>query len=504
MRFWGWRQYGRIRGVALAPAWICWLCLQSAFLLSVTPPLRQGNAGQPESAADDSELTLLEAIRSDHPERLFDLLKEATSVPESRKGALRALARYRLGEFDEAAKLLAALDPAQPDAAFLKGLLLASEGRFSEAEGTLAPVVARPELGLLGFEAGLLHSNVLQQLGRHREAAADIERILPDAPFGKPALRSIQALLQAAPDAPYKKVALGPDHSIPLLADGSLPARTVLSLEPNGDGKLVLFDTGSSLSIFKADVSEQDQNRARALGLSFQANMDFQYAWKPSLDLGGWKLEGIPVGLVNRHSEEAAQLNYEAVFSLPLLRRFFVVFDFPGRKIQLLDERPQQPEGELVSFRYAADQILLPASVNGKPALLLLDTGFGLPSMKFDISWAQELAPPPLPVAPQPQAPPPASKGGKPAGTDPKEPGIPGMPGTPMPALETQITSLKIGKVELTELSVTLDPLRRRLNQSPLAVRIDGILAAPMLQDYVVSIDFGRNEIYLLHKAPAQ
>ena len=65
-----------------------------------------------------------------------------------------------------------------------------------------------------------------------------------------------------------------------------------------------------------------------------------------------------------------------------------------------------------------------------------------------------------------------------------------------MPAMETQVKSLKFGRQELKNLPVTLDPLRRRMKLNPLAVRIDGILAAPLMKDFIVSIDFRNNRIY--------
>ena len=481
-------------------------------LLPATTPAgssAQTAAAKAPAEEDDPQLPLLEAIRSDRPEQLFELLKETGSqIPESRALSLQSLAHYRLGDFQSAAQLLARLDPARADALFLQSLLLASEGRLTEAERLLSSALSRQtELGLLAFEAGLLENNLLQHLNRFRDAAGVVDQFLPDAPFGKPALRSIRTLLAAAPAEPYRVQAVAQDHTVRLLADGSLPARTVMVLEPEQQGRLVLFDTGSSLTLFKADLRRQSETEARALGLSYEANTDFQYAWHAGVTLGGWQVGDIPVGLIDRKSEQAAQLNYEAVFALPFLRRFFVVFDFPARSMQLLAHRPESVEGDAIPFRYVADQIILTASINGKRATLLLDTGLGLPSMKLDVSWAQGVTAP----APDGAGKPTAETGGSsnnsrqepPKPAQPQRPVPPGSVG-PVPALETQIHSLKFGNQEMKALPVTLDPLRRRLNQNPLAVRIDGILAAPMLQDYVVSIDFDSGQLYFLKKTDAR
>ncbi|MBI2820767.1 MAG: hypothetical protein HYX74_00955, partial [Acidobacteria bacterium] len=208
-----------------------------------------GRAGQEETP----ELPLLEEIRGDKPERLFELLRQGVPLlPQERRLALEAMARYRLADFDAVRALLAKMDIGAAESLLLQALLGAVEGRFREAEGLVSAALARrSDLGLLAFEAGLLHSYLLQHLGKHRQAAGVIEQLLAEAPFGRSALRSIQKSLEISPEEPYRIKAVAADHAIPLLADGSLPPRTVLELHPGEPGRLVLFDTGSSLTLLK-------------------------------------------------------------------------------------------------------------------------------------------------------------------------------------------------------------------------------------------------------------
>ncbi|MBI3940557.1 MAG: hypothetical protein HY315_06955 [Acidobacteria bacterium] len=455
---------------------------------------QSGDDTLPGAWLDDPQLPFLEAIRSDHPERLFDLLKQ-NSVPleATRKLALQALARYRLGDFDRAEELLAKIDGSAAESMLLHSLLRATEGRLQEAEQWVSEALShRPALGLLAFEAGLHHSYLLQHLGRPREAAAAIDRILLEAPLGRPALRSIKKSLEASTGEPYRRVATSDTHNIPLLADGSLPPRTVLPLRPGEPDRLVLFDTGSSLTLLKTDIQHDVEAGATALALDLESSTDFSYGWQKSLAVDGWQMENIPVGFVERKSEKSAGLNYEAVFGLPFLRHFFVVFDFPGRSMQLLARVSERIEGKPIPFRYVADQMLIRATVNGRPAHLLIDTGLALPFLRLDTSWAPVVAPPPPNLPARPALPLPAPENQSSKGSEP----LPPLPKQQIEGVSAWVTSLKFGDQEMKNLPVALDILDRRMNQNPLAVRIDGILAAPLLKDYVVSIDFEANRIY--------
>ncbi|MBI4454685.1 MAG: hypothetical protein HY644_02165 [Acidobacteria bacterium] len=456
------------------------------------PGTTEGQERRDRAGQEAPQLPLVEAIRSDRPEQLFDLLKKGgTALDDRRKRSFEAMAYYRLGDFDAVARLLSKMDPTAAETLFLQSLLRASEGRFQDAEKLISTsLTRRAELGLLAFEAGLHQSYVLQRLGRPKEAAAAIEQFITDVPFGKAALRSIQRSLESAPGKPYVKEAMVEDHTIPLLADGSMPPRTVLSLRPEEPARLVLFDTGSSLTFLKAGTGEDLGTGATALALDLSSNTDFQYGWQGSLTIGGWRMKDIPVGFLDRKSEKSAQLNYEAVFGLPFLRNFFVIFNFPKRNMQLLPRAPEKVEGNPVAFRYVADQIILRATINGKPANLLVDTGLALPSLRVDTSWALVVASPPAENArPNKKT---RAAGGRRSDEKPAS----GNPPQVIPVMHTKVRSLKFGRQEMKNLAVTMDTLQERMKLNPLAVRVDGILAAPLMKDYVVSLDFENNRIY--------
>ncbi|MBI2821203.1 MAG: hypothetical protein HYX74_03165 [Acidobacteria bacterium] len=231
---------------------------------------------------------------------------------------------------------------------------------------------------------------------------------------------------------------------------------------------------------------------ATALALDWQSNTDFQYGWQKSLQVDGWKVENIPAGFVDSKSEKSAGLNYDAVFGLPFLRHFFVVFNFPERTMQLLDKAPEKIEGDAVPFSYVADQMIIRATVNDRPANLLVDTGLALPSLRLDTSWALVVAPPQAEGIPPGRMP---ETSARERGVQPPAPAQP--PASPKAgAIGLEVTSLKFANQEMNDLSVTLDALGRRMNLNPLAVRIDGILAAPLMRDFIVSIDFQKSRIY--------
>ncbi len=439
---------------------------------------------------EDPQLPLVEAIRSDHPERFFELLKTASvSLPENRKLALQALARYRTGEFDEAEALLSQMDSSSADALLVQSLLRAAAGRFQEAEQSVSRAIVRhSELGLLAFEAGLHLNYLLQHLGKPREAAAAVEQLIPAAPFGKPMLRVIAAVLKAAPGEPYRKETVSDDHTIPLLADGSIPSRTVLVLRPDEPGQLVLFDTGSTTNLLRANLQQDIDTGVAVAALGSAANLQIRYGWQKSLTLGGWKLENVPVGFVDKEAQNTAMGNYGAIFGLPFLRRFFVVFDFPRRTMQLLPRAPERIDGDPIPFHYAADQMIIQASINGRHANLLIDTGFAIPSLQVDISWAILLASDSDSLEKSDQL----SKDEN----GPEKPKRLDSPSSQR-VVSLQIRLLKFGKHEMKDLPVTVTSLRGRLRETPLAVKIDAVVGAPQLKDYVASIDFEKNRLYL-------
>src|SRR2546425_5764655 len=179
-----------------------------------------GLVGRSSTAAaqeEDPQLPLMETIRSDHPERLFELLKAtAAPLPNNRRQALLALANYRLGDFDAAEGLLSRLDPDAADTLLIQSLLRAISGRLQEAEKSGSAAWARrSELGLLAFEAGLNLNYLLQHLGRPAEASAVVEQLIPKAPYGRPALRNIAKTLKAAPGEPYHRESVADDHTVP-------------------------------------------------------------------------------------------------------------------------------------------------------------------------------------------------------------------------------------------------------------------------------------------------
>ncbi|HEV8130111.1 MAG TPA: aspartyl protease family protein [Acidobacteriota bacterium] len=438
---------------------------------------------------EDPQLSLLEAIRSDQPEQLFELLKSNSApLPENRSLALQALAHYRLGEFAAAGELVHKMAAAAPEALLIQSLLSAAEGRFEHAEKSVSAALARrSELGLLFFEAGLHDSYLLQHLGRPEEAAAVVEQLISTAPFGRSQLQNIVNNLKAAPGEPYLKEATAADHTVSLQADGSTASRAVLALRANEPGQLVLFDTGSTLTLLKTDIKQDRGNGVAVLGLDRPSDEPIQYGWQTGLAIAGWKIANIPAGFVDKNSTESPMGNYSAVFGLPLLRRFFLVIDFPKRTLQLMPRPPDSIEGDRVPFRYVADQVIIPATINGKSANLLLDTGVAVPSLKVDISWAKFLAPlPQSPVAPGNAA------NQKEAAQERAKTAQSQVPGT----VAIQVRSLKFGKQEMKELPVTVTSLRSRLTANPLATRIDAILGAPQLSEYRISIDFQKNWIY--------
>src|SRR3989442_11996205 len=99
-----------------------------------------GLVGRSSTAAaqeEDPQLPLMETIRGDHPERLFELLKTtAAPLSNNRRQALLALANYRLGDFDAAEGLLSRMDRDAPETGVVESLLRATSGRFQEAEKT--------------------------------------------------------------------------------------------------------------------------------------------------------------------------------------------------------------------------------------------------------------------------------------------------------------------------------------------------------------------------------
>jgi hypothetical protein len=460
-----------------------------------------GLVGRPSTAPaqkEDPQLQLMETIRGDHPERLFELLKTtAAPLSDNRRQALLALANYRLGDFDAAEGLLSRMDRDAPDTGVVESLLSATSGRLQEAEKSGSAAWARrSELGLLAFEAGLHLSYLLQHLGRPAEAAAVVEQLIPEAPYGRPALRNIAKNLKAAPGEPYHKESEAGGHTVPLLADGSTPSRAVLTLRPNEPGQLALFDTGSTLNLLRADVRRDVGTGTAVLALDAAGNMEVQYGWQRSLSVGGWKLENVPVGFVEKSAENSAMGNYGAVFGLPFLRRFFLVFDFPRRSMELLPFAPDKVEGDRISFRYAADQLIIRGTMNGKAANLLLDTGLALPSVKVDLSWGTILAP--SPVSSAAVAAPSEKRGGKKKRQEDQ------APYKSEGAVAIEIRSLKFGAQEMAALPVTVTSLRGRLAENPLAVRIDAILGAPQLSGYRISIDFQNSWIYFQRRQDAK
>jgi tetratricopeptide (TPR) repeat protein len=428
--------------------------------------------------ADDAQLSLAEMIRSSRPEKLFELLKSTKPVlPRDRELFMRGLAHYRAGDFENAEATVSRISRGSADAALLRSLLLASQGRFEEAEKDARSAFDRRSLlGPFFFEAGLHLSYVLQHLKRHRDAASVIEAIAPEAPLSRPVLRCIAASLNAAPAQPYDKRDQGGSAVVPLLSDGSIPPRTVMAIRAGQKPVFVLFDTGTSLTFLKTEQSYQG-SCAMAMALDPNSNVDFHYGWESQLELANWSIQNVPVGFVPR---ESAGMQYEALFGLPLMRQFFVVFDFPKRAMQLLPRAPETTAGDCVSFRYVADQLIIPALIHNQRANLLLDTGLALPSLKLDTSWADKLSAPL------------GKKGGRGDAGKLTRKGAPAKTG----ALELSVKSLKFGRQELKDLPVAIEPLQRRLQQTPLAVRIDAILSAPLIKQYIVSIDFEKNRIY--------
>jgi len=424
--------------------------------------------------AEDPQLSFAEAIRSSRPEKLFDLLKDgAAPLPRNRELFMRGFAWYRTGDFEKAERLVSGMSRDSADTALLQSLLLASRGRFEEAEKHARYAFDhRAQLGPFFFESGLQLSYVLQHLRRHRDAAPVIEAIVPEAPQSRPVLRCIAASLGAAPPDPYEKQQRNGNETIPLLADGSIPPRTVMSIYEGDQPALVLFDTGTSITFLKTD--NPAEGCAMAMALDPTSNVNFYYGWKPRLDLGNWRIGNVPVGFAARQS---AGMQYEALFGLALMRQFFVVFDFPKRSMQLLARAPDKVEGDSVEFRYVADQLIIPALIHNRRANVLLDTGLAMPSIKLDISWGDKLSGPLRKDASSVKA-----RKSKPA---PKS-----------SAVELSVKSLKFGRQELKDLSISFESLQRRLQQTPLATRIDAILPAPLVKQYVVSIDFEKNRIY--------
>ena len=150
---------------------------------------------------------------------------------------------------------------------------------------------------------------------------------------------------------------------------------------------ILLFDTGSEVSlvtpIAMTELRLQQDPHRRTTILGVGGTITAQNAFLPSIGIGGMEMLNQSVGVGTLPVLQNAAMNASGLLGADWLRSFDVEIDLPHLRVALFrvadcsgDYIPWQgPKTSVAAQIYRAGLVLLPAKLDGKSVIVLLDSG---------------------------------------------------------------------------------------------------------------------------------